>query len=117
MKSSLLLCAGAVLLVGLTVSCASQNKTVYDPSQAGVIMKEKRGQVVAVRDVVIKQKDNGGILSRGAPGARIGGEVGRVAATGGSVGTAIAGIAGEEVGRAIGGTLDEIPAEEISIKL
>jgi outer membrane lipoprotein SlyB len=117
MKSTPLFCVAAAAFVGLTVSCSTGGKTVYEPSQTGVIMKEKVGQVMSVRDVIIKPPDNGGIFNRGNPGANVGGAVGRAAATGESVGVAVAGIAGEEVGRAIGGQFDLKAAEEISIKL
>jgi outer membrane lipoprotein SlyB len=119
MKSTPLLRVCAAALLGLTAGCASSsNKPVYTTSQTGVIMKEKTGQIMSVRDVVIKDPDNGSIFSRGGgPGATIGGAAGRAATTGGSVPVATAGIIGEEVGRQLGGQLDERAGEEISIRL
>ena len=114
MKTTPFLCAGAAVLVALSAGCASRAKTpVYDTSQTGQILREKPGEVIAVRDVIIKPPDISVI--RGGTGAQVGAAAGSAIMTG-SIGV-MKGAIGAAVGRDIGGKLDEKAGEEIEIRL
>jgi outer membrane lipoprotein SlyB len=107
--------AAALLIDGS--GCASRsNLPVYDSSQIGSVIKTQEGEIVAVRDVVIKAPNT----PRGSTGmgSRIGSAVGRGVIQGGGTG-AIIGAAGGVVGDAIGGVagarMDDKVGEEITI--
>ena len=114
MKTSLLVAAGALILVEFTSACANSNRTVYTASQTGQIMTEDRGEVVSVRDVVIESGSPIGLLSA-SPGRKIGSAIGRSVATGSTMPAKIA--VGETVGGELGAHLDDKAGEEISIRI
>jgi outer membrane lipoprotein SlyB len=103
-----------VIMIGASyvlAGCASSrsNLPVYDPQQVGTVLRTEKGEVVAVRDVLIKPLPASG----GSTGGVVGGAVGRSAATGNP--GSIAGAVGAVIGSAIGSKSDERPAEEITI--
>lgn len=100
-------------LAGLFNGCASSSKPVYDQSQVGRIIREQKGEIVAVRDVIIKPTDPLGTL-RGGTGRQIGSAIGTAAV--GGVTRAVERI-GSVVGGDIGAKMDEKAGEEITIRL
>ena len=103
---------GGVLLVG----CGGSSRLpVYDSTQIGAVIKSQGGEVVSVRDVLIKAP-NSAAGSTGM-GARIGSAAGRSAIYGGP--SAAIGAAGSVIGEAIGAVtgakLDDKAGEEITI--
>jgi len=114
MKPTPLVVAGAIVLAGFASGCASRSqKPVYNPSQTGTIIRQEKGEIVAVRDVIIKAGNPSAIY--GGPGRRIGNEVGRAVATG-SVTGVIASVGGA-IGGEIGSLADDKAGEEIHIRL
>jgi outer membrane lipoprotein SlyB len=94
--------------------CVSVPKgKVYDASQAGQIISEQKGEVVAVQDVVIKARSR----HAGSPGA--GATIGSAAAVGAILGNplSIATAAGSVVGGIAGATMDNQQGEELTILL
>ena len=115
MKRNIAIVVCAAALVSVITGCSSSpKKPVYDASQTGTIIREQRGEIVAVRDVVIKPTDLSGSIG-GGPGARIGSAAG-AGIMGGSLEAAKVAI-GRAVGRDLGSKLDEKAGEEITIRL
>lgn len=105
-------CVSAVAFVVAGCGNAAK-KPVYTTGQTGHVIREERGEIVAVRDVVIKPTDIG--ILRGGPGRQIGSAVGRAAVTGSVIGAAAA--IGGVVGGEIGSKADEKAGEEITIRV
>jgi len=100
---------GAVLLSG----CGGRSSTlpVYDSNQVGQVIREQRGEIVAVRDVLIKAP-SAPAGSTGA-GSRIG--AGTVVGIITGSPTAVAGAIGSVVGGSVGARADDRLGEEITI--
>jgi outer membrane lipoprotein SlyB len=104
------------LLAALVAGCNSgpSNMPVYDRSQVGQVVSGQRGEVLGVRDVVIKgQADQQGSAGRGA-------RVGSAAVVGAIYGNplpAVAAAVGSMAGGAAGSKLDDRMGEEITIML
>ena len=106
--------AGALLALLAGCSSASSGLPVYDRSQVGQVVSEQRGEVISVRDVVIKgQTDQAGAPSRGS-------RLGAAAVTGAIMGAperAVAAVVGSMAGSAAGGKFDDKLGEEITVML
>ena len=94
---------------------SSSSVPVYDSSQVGTVIRSQSGEILAVRDVVIKAS----ITQAGSTGmgARIGGAAGRSAIYGGpaaAIGAAGA-VVGEAVGAVAGARADDKRGEEITV--
>lgn len=112
MKSLPLVGLVAAVLIG-SAGCASKSeKPVYSTSQTGVILREQRGEILAVRDVTIKDQP----INPAGPGRRVGAAVGTVAGSGGSIERAGA-VLGAQIGGDLGAALDTKDGEEITIRL
>ena len=91
MKTTRISAPGVLTAIGLlavTTGCSSRSRLpVYDPSQVGTVMSTEKGEVVSVRDVLIKPQPPAG----SSTGAIIGAGVGQTAATGspGAIGGAV----------------------------
>ena len=88
---------------------------VYDSSQVGSVIRSQSGEILSVRDVMIKA----GSQQQGSTGmgARIGGAAGRGAIYGGAgaaIGAAGA-VVGEAVGAVAGARADDKKGEEITV--
>ncbi len=101
----------------MAAGCANSRSSlpVYDSSQVGSVIKSQGGEIVSVRDVLIKAPStNAGSTGMGA---RIGSAAGRSAIFGGPA--AAVGAAGAVVGEAIGGVAgaraDDKVGEELTI--
>jgi len=115
MKTTSFVLAGALVVIGLTDGCSSSSQTpVYNSSETGRIIREERGEIVGVRQAIIKPADIG-IFRGGGTGRRIGTAVGAAAATG-DIDQAKA-VVGGEIGGSIGAQLDTKAGEEITIRL
>lgn len=111
MKMNAWLAVGAVVWLVAANGCASSaQRPVYSPSQTGHIIREERGEIVAVRDVTIAPP-----APAGGAGRRIGAGIGAGVATG-SIERAAAAI-GSVIGGDIGAKADEKAGEEITIRL
>jgi outer membrane lipoprotein SlyB len=112
MKMTRPLVLAALAIGGLAVGgCASSRSSlpVYNPSQVGTVMSTRKGQIVAVRDVIIKAPPP----SNASIGSVIGGGVGRSATTGNP--GAIGGAVGSVIGANVGARADEKRGEELTI--
>jgi len=105
---------GVSAMVFAVAGCGSAaKKPIYTTGQTGQVIREERGEIVAVRDVVIKPTDVG--ILRGGPGRQIGSAVGRAVIAGSVIGAAAA--VGGVVGGEIGSKADEKAGEEITIRV
>ena len=106
--------AGALLALFAGCNSASSGLPVYDRSQVGQVVSEQRGEIVSVRDVVIKgQAEQAGSAGRGA-------RIGAAAVQGAILGAserAVAAVVGSMAGSAAGSKLDDKLGEEITIML
>ena len=110
MKTPRVLCAALTAGVVVLAGCSQRaNLPVYNPSQTGVAMHVETGEVVSVRDVLIKPDGP----SATSTGSILGAGAGRSAVTGnpGPLGGAV----GSVVGASVGSRLDEKAGEEITI--
>jgi outer membrane lipoprotein SlyB len=93
---------------------SSSNMPVYDRSQVGQVVSGQRGEVISVRDVMIKgQADQQGSAGRGA-------RIGSAAVTGAIFGNpvpAVAAAVGSIAGSAAGSKFDDRMGEEIMVVL
>ena len=110
----LFLMAGGMLVLG--AGCATRpSLPVYDSSQVGNPITAQHGEIVSVRDVVIKapSQSAGGT----GMGARIGSAAGRSAIYGGpsAITGAVGAVVGEAVGAAVGAKTDDKLGEEITV--
>lgn len=102
-------------MVATGCSSSSSRLPVYDSSQIGSVIKSEAGEVISVRDVLIKAPSS----SAGSTGmgSRIGSAAGRSAIYGGP--SAIVGAAGAVIGEAVGSVagakMDDRVGEEITI--
>lgn len=107
----------AVCSFGFFFGCAGQqaNLPIYDNTQVGSVIKSQTGEILAVRDVVIKAPSS----SAGSTGmgSRIGAAAGRSAIFGGVSGAvgAAGAVVGEAVGAVAGARADDVRGEEITI--
>lgn len=103
---------GALAMLALAGCAGAAKKPVYTTGQTGVIMREQRGTITEVRDVVIEDQP---LINRGGVGRQVGSAVGSAVLTGsperalGSIGAAIGG--------EIGAKADKRAGEEITIRL
>jgi outer membrane lipoprotein SlyB len=108
---SFVLPAVAVAVVG----CASRSSMpVYDRTQIGQVVSEQKGEVVSVRDVLIK----GQTTQAGSTGA--GARIGSAAVTGAILGAperAVAAVVGSMAGSAAGARMDDRRGEEVTVML
>jgi outer membrane lipoprotein SlyB len=106
--------AGAAIAGG--AGCSSPSRLpVYDSSQVGSVIKSEGGEVISVRDVLIKAPSSP--AGSTGMGSRIGAAAGRSAIFGGpaaAVGAAGA-VIGEAVGSVAGAKADDRVGEEITI--
>lgn len=103
--TAIAICAGAL-------GCSSRSKLpVYDPSQVGTVISTEKGEIVAVRDVLIKPSSPAG----GSVGSVIGAGAGRSVATGNPA--AVGGAVGAVLGSTVGAKADERRGEELTIAL
>jgi outer membrane lipoprotein SlyB len=102
--------AGVVALVA-SGCVSSSRKPVYDSSQIGQIIREDQGEIIGVREVVIKAPSS----RAGSPGvgSRMGGAAAAAAITGNPVAVAVA--AGQMIGSAAGAVADNQRGEELTI--
>lgn len=105
--------------MAVMTGCASRSSSlpVYDSSQVGTMIKSQAGEIISVRDVVIKAPSS----SAGSTGmgSRIGAAAGRSAIYGGAaaaVGAASA-VVGEAVGAVAGARVDDKMGEEITVSI
>ena len=107
--------AGGAIVAATGCSSSSSRLPVYDSSQIGSVIKSEAGEVISVRDVLIKAPSS----SAGSTGmgSRIGSAAGRSAIYGGP--NAIVGAAGAVIGEAVGSVagakMDDRVGEEITI--
>lgn len=107
--------AASVLVLSGGCMSSKSNLPVYDSNQIGTVIKSQSGEIVSVRDVVIKASSTQ--MGSTGMGARIGGAAGRSAIFGGpaaAVGAAGA-VIGEAVGAVAGARVDDKMGEEITI--
>lgn len=109
-RSLVVLGVAGVLSLGGCASAAK--KPVYTTSQTGVILREQRGTITEVRDVVIEDQP---IYNQGGMGRRVGSAVGSAVITG-SPERALGSI-GAVIGGEIGAKADKRAGEEITIRL
>jgi len=106
--------AGVAIAAG--AGCSSPSRLpVYDSSQVGSVIKTEGGEVVSVRDVMIKAPSSA--AGSTGMGSRIGAAAGRSAIYGGpsaAVGAAGA-VIGEAVGAVAGARADDRVGEEITV--
>ena len=116
MKSRLEILLPAAFAAVLLSGCGNSRSSmpVYDRTQVGQVVSEQRGEVVTVRDVVIKgQTEQTGSAGRGA-------RIGAAAVQGAIFGAperAIAAVVGSMAGSAAGGKMDDKLGEEITVML
>ncbi|MSU22937.1 MAG: hypothetical protein EXS32_03845 [Opitutus sp.] len=107
--------AVAALLVGGGCLNSRSSLPVYDSNQIGTVIKSQSGEILSVRDVVIKASSTQ--AGSTGMGSRIGAAAGRSAIYGGpsaAVGAAGA-VIGEAVGAVAGARVDDKKGEEITI--
>ncbi len=104
---------GAALTVAFLAGCGGRSSTlpVYDSNQIGQVIREQRGDVVAVRDVLIKAPS----AQAGSSGA--GSRIGAGAVAGVITGspTAVANAIGSVMGGSVGARADDRLGEEITV--
>ncbi|MSU66316.1 MAG: hypothetical protein EXS38_09495 [Opitutus sp.] len=116
MRLKILLLVPTSALLALFAGCNSafSRLPVYARSQVGQVVSEQRGEIISVRDVVIKgQTDQAGALSRGS-------RIGAAAVTGAIMRAperAVAAVVGSMAGSAAGGKFDDKLGEEIAVML
>lgn len=112
-----LVLAAAGSMIAFGGGCAARsNLPVYDSGQVGNPITSQRGEIVSVRDVLIKAPSQ----SAGSTGmgARIGSAAGRSAVSGGAAGAvvgAVGAVVGEAAGAVVGATADNKMGEEITV--
>jgi outer membrane lipoprotein SlyB len=108
------LASGALALGGCT---NTSRLPVYESSQVGSVIKTQGGEIVSVRDVVIKAPSS----SAGSTGmgSRIGAAAGRSAIYGGAAAAASAAtsVVGEAIGAVAGARADDKLGEEITVAI
>lgn len=108
------LAVGSVSLAG----CMNTSRMpVYDSSQVGAIIKSQTGEIISVRDVIIKAPS--ATAGSTGMGSRIGAAAGRGAIFGGAAAAASAATAvvGEAVGAVAGARADDRVGEEITVSI
>jgi outer membrane lipoprotein SlyB len=114
MRTLHFLSVGILVLAAGCASSGPSNMPVYDRSQVGQVVSGQRGEVVSVRDVLIKgQAEQQGSAGRGA-------RLGSAAVTGAIFGAperAVASVLGGMAGSAAGAKLDDRMGEEIMVTL
>jgi outer membrane lipoprotein SlyB len=106
--------AGGILAA--SAGCVSKsNLPVYDSGQVGSVITSQRGEIVSVRDVLIKAPSQ----SAGSTGmgARIGSAAGRSGILGGpsAIVGAVGAVVGEAAGAVVGAAADNKMGEEITV--
>jgi len=113
-QSGLIYIAGVVGVLMAGCNSRSSSLPVYDRTQVGQVVSEQRGEVVAVRDVLIQgQRTQAGSTGSGA-------RIGSAAVTGAILGAperAVAAVVGSIAGSAAGAKLDDRMGEEITVML
>src|SRR5690606_18532866 len=106
--------SSAALLLASGCASRSSRLPVYDQGQVGQVVSQQRGEVIAVRDVMIKAPTtHAGSTGRGA-------RIGAAAVTGAILGAperAVAHVVGSMAGSAAGAKLDDRLGEEITVQL
>ena len=105
---------GGLLVLG--VGCVTKpNSSVDDSGQLENVTKSQRGEVLAVRDVLIKAPSQ--TAGRPGMGARIGSVAGRSAVPGspGIIAGAVGAVVGEAAGSMAGTKADDKMGEEITV--
>jgi outer membrane lipoprotein SlyB len=108
-----------MVLFGGLAGCAAPaaKMPVYNPSQTGVIIREQRGEIVGVRDVIIAPPSPNSIY--GGPGRRVGTAIGEGAVESvltGGVPVRAASTIGGIIGGDIGAKADQKMGEELTIR-
>jgi len=115
LPKALLVAVSGVLSLAAGCSSTSSRLPVYDSSQVGAVIKSEAGEVVSVRDVLIKAPSSQ--AGSTGMGSRIGSAAGRSAIYGGP--SAIVGAAGAVIGEAVGSVagakMDDRVGEELTI--
>lgn len=113
MHPKAVLSLGAAILAGFICGCSSPraNLPVYDSSQIGQVIREQTGEIVSVRDVLIKAP-SAPAGSTGA-GSRIGAATVAGIITGSPV--AVASAVGSVIGGNVGARADDRLGEEITV--
>ena len=105
---------GGALAAG--AGCVSKSTLpVYDSSQVGNAITSERGEILSVRDVLIKAPSQS--AGNTGMGARIGSAAGRSAVMGapGAIVGAVGAVVGEAAGAMVGATADDKMGEEITV--
>ena len=109
--------AVAALLTGVGCGSSRSNLPVYDSSRVGTVIKSQGGEVLSVRDVLIKAPSSA--AGSTGMGSRIGSAAVRSAIYGGpsaAVG-AMGAVVGEAVGAVAGAKMDDQVGEEITVSV
>ena len=108
------LAVGGILAVG--AGCVSKsNLPVYDSGQVGSAITSQRGEIISVRDVLIKAPSQS--AGNTGMGARIGSAAGRSGILGGpsAIVGAVGAVVGEAAGAVVGAAADNKMGEEITV--
>ena len=114
MHSKAIFHLGAAMVAGFVTGCSSSSRSnlpVYDSAQIGQVIREQRGEVVSVRDVLIRAP-SAPAGSTGA-GSRIGAATVAGIITGSPV--AVASAVGSVLGSNVGARADDRLGEEITV--
>lgn len=111
------LAALAIGALGLTGCTSTSRMPVYDSSQVGSIIKSQNGEIISVRDVMIKAQSSA--AGSTGMGSRIGAAAGRGAIYGGAsaAASAASAVVGEAVGAVAGARADDRVGEEITVSI
>jgi outer membrane lipoprotein SlyB len=108
------LAMGSLGLIGCT---SNPRMPVYDSSQVGAVIKSQNGEIISVRDVMIKAQSSA--AGSTGMGSRIGAAAGRGAIYGGAsaAANAASAVVGEAVGAVAGARADDRVGEEITVSI